>query len=137
MDIDIRSPGVRMPRAQRNALLRDVRHTFASCSHRVAHVLLQITLVQDARRSGLRDCVVEVHLADGHVERVQERRRHVGVVLRRALQRAWQATLRWVGRLVQGRSALRLPAPGSRALPPAAAAARPAVAPAATRTVDP
>lgn len=119
MDIDIRTPGVRMPRAQRNSLQKQVRSTFEACAHRIRRVVLRIAEPPDAPRNGMRDCVVEVHLQDGHVERVQERQRHIGVVLRRALRRAWQATLRWVGLFVKRRGTLALPAPSQPALLPA------------------
>jgi hypothetical protein len=109
MDIQLRTPGLRLPRAYGFDLMRRVRSCFERLRHRVARVVVQ---VHEGARFHDRTCVVEVHMTDGHVERVEERQRKLGPLVQRALHRAWQSVARRVARQVQVRPVLRLRGPG-------------------------
>lgn len=91
MYVDLRTPGLRLPRGRAHALAQGVRTAFASLAGAIARVVVRVMPGADAR-SLARECAVEVHFRDGHVEVVSERRRRFGDVLARALQRARQRT---------------------------------------------
>lgn len=112
MNIDLR--GNKIPPSQVAGMISTVRAAFRDVGHRIARI---VVLVPDDRHAkhAPRNCVVEVHMADGHVELVQERQRRLGSALRRAVQRAWQAAARWIARQHAQREVLHLPGP--RALP--------------------
>ncbi|HYF17186.1 MAG TPA: hypothetical protein VEA40_04905 [Ramlibacter sp.] len=105
MDVELRTPGVRLARAHGFDLVRRVRTCFERLRHRVARVVVR---VHEGARFHDRTCVVEVHMTDGHVERVQERQRKLGALVQRALHRAWQSVARRVAREVENRPVLRL-----------------------------
>ncbi len=112
MEVDLRAPGIKLPRGQAANLARRVRAAFATLAHRIARVDVRMAAQEPAGRPGARQCVVEVHMADGHVERVQERQRRLGAALQRALKRAWQVAARWLAaQVTRRREVLRLPAP--------------------------
>lgn len=87
MYVDLRTPGVRLPRGRAHALLLRVRAAFAGLAEGITRIVVRVE--PDAAGTAVRDCEIEVHLADGHVEVVRERRRRLGAVLARALMRAW------------------------------------------------
>lgn len=96
MHIDLRTPGVRLPRGRAQELLLRVRAAFACVAGGIARVAVRVRPVDGAPPSA-RDCEIEVHLRDGSVEVVHERRRGLGTVLGKALLRAWQQTMRRLG----------------------------------------
>lgn len=104
MYVDLRTPGLRLPRGRAHALAQRVRTAFESLAGAVARIVVRVMPGADPR-SVERECAVEVHFRDGHVEVVRERRRRFGDVLARALQRARQ------------RTSWRLGAPGPAAPP--------------------
>lgn len=83
--------GEMLPPGQAHAVAAEVRNVFREFAHRVAAVLVAVSA-----RAEKRHCVIEVHMADGHVEYVEERQRRLGAALRRAVQRAWRAAARWL-----------------------------------------
>ena len=85
--IILRAAGLRLPRGRSLGLLERVRRAFAAGGPGVERVLVRLRETAPLKRN----CVVEVHLRDGTVARVEEHRRRVGDVLARALRRAWQA----------------------------------------------
>ena len=93
MYIDLRTPGLRLPRARAHALLLRIRAAFASVSHQVTRIVVRV-MPADPGTPVLRACAIEVHLRDGQVDIVQERQRRLADVLSRALQRAWTRTAR-------------------------------------------
>ena len=72
---------------------------------------MRVTPAQGGIGAPVRDCEIEVHLADGRVELVRERRRRLGAVLARALVRAWHLARRRLGGEPQATAPLRLGAP--------------------------
>lgn len=106
MFIDLRTRGLKLPRAHAATWQHQVRLAFERIAHRVLRVVLEIGRPADARGAA---CTVEVHMADGHVERIEERQRRLGALLRRAIHRACEAAARRV--VVHPRPVLRLPAP--------------------------
>lgn len=114
MEVRLRSPGIKLPRGHAPDLVRRVREAFARVAHRISRVDVSLT---PASHPGLRDCIVEVHMTDGHVELVRERQRHLGAALQRALKRAWYRTTEWVRNRLQQRERLRLAASRARAEP--------------------
>jgi hypothetical protein len=111
MEVDLRAPGIKLPRGHITDLARRVRAAFERLAHRIARVIVRMAPDEAARRAGTRQCVIEIHMADGHVERVQERQRRLGAALQRALKRGWQMAARWVAaQLTRRRDVLRLPA---------------------------
>lgn len=95
MKIDVRAPG--MPPSQVHAMAATVRAAFRDVAERVVSVVVAVS-TQAEKRHAARNCLIEVHMADGHVELVEERQRRVGSALRRAVQRAWSAAVRWLKR---------------------------------------
>lgn len=93
MRVDVKGEG--LPPLQAHAVASEVRTTFREFAHRIAAVLVSVS-TQAEKRHAARNCVIEVHMADGHVEYVEERQRRLGSALRRAVQRAWKASVRWL-----------------------------------------
>lgn len=90
MLVDIRSGNSRLPRAHALGLADRIRDAFAPMAHRIIRILVRMG--EAARPGGVaRECTVEVHLPNGEVMFVQERQRKLGVLLRRATERAWRA----------------------------------------------
>lgn len=89
MEVRLRAPGLKLPRGHASDLVRRVREAFTRVAHRIVRVDVCVSTATDPGRPGLRDCMVEVHMADGRVELVQERQRRLGAALQRALKRAW------------------------------------------------
>lgn len=94
MKVDVRAPD--MPPAQLHEMYAHVRTAFRGMGQGVARVVVTLSAPAE-KRYATRNCVIEVHMADGHVEYVEERQRRVGSALRRAVHRAWKAAIRWVG----------------------------------------
>ena len=97
MFIDIRSPGLRRPRARAHGMLARGRAAFHGAAGEVTRVLVRVSPAPGPGAGALRDCAVEVHLRSGEVEVVHERKRRLVPALAGALQRAWEATLRRLG----------------------------------------
>jgi hypothetical protein len=93
MYVDLRTPGLRLPRGRAHALLRQVREAFHGIAGQVARVVVRV-LPAGADQPALRDCAIEVHLRNGQVAVVQERQRRLVALLARALRRAGQMALR-------------------------------------------
>lgn len=91
MYVDLRSPGVRLPRGRAHFLLLRVRAAFAGLADGISRVVVRVMPARIGSRAA-HDCEIEVHLADGRVEVVRERQRRLGAVLARALLRAWNLT---------------------------------------------
>ncbi|MEJ8837847.1 hypothetical protein [Ramlibacter sp. AN1133] len=106
MKVDIRSSG--LSGAQVRELAATVRTAFRDVAHRIACIVVSVS-IQAQKKHAARNCMVEVHMADGHVELVEERQRRLGAALRRAVQRAWRAATRWMARQFPTRPALPLP----------------------------
>jgi hypothetical protein len=100
MKVDVRSRG--LSGAQTRELAATVRTAFRDLAHRIACVVVSVSL-QAEKKHAARNCVVEVHMADGHVELVEERQRRLGAALRRAVQRAWKAAVRSLARQLPAR----------------------------------
>lgn len=111
MYVDLRTSGVRLSRARAHALLLRVRAAFTSLAAGITRIVVRVTPAQDGVCAPVRDCEIEVHLADGQVELVRERRRRLGAVLARALVRAWHLTRRRLGGGPPAGAQLRLSAP--------------------------
>lgn len=111
MYVDLRTSGVRLPRARAHSLLLRVRAAFTSLAAGITRIVVRVTPAQDGVGAPVRDCEIEVHLADGRVELVRERRRRLGAVLARALVRAWHLARRRLGGEPQAGAQLRLAAP--------------------------
>lgn len=107
MIIDLRTRDLKLPRAHAWTWQHQVHLAFQRIAHRVLRIVLEVAPSPDGR-SMARRCSVEVHMADGHVARIEERQRRLGPLLRRAIHRAWEAAAR---RVVQpaARPTLRLP----------------------------
>lgn len=105
MKVDVRARD--MSPGQLHEMCAHVRTAFRDMGQRVARVV--VTLSAEAeKRYATRNCVVEVHMADGHVEYVEERQRRAGSALRRAVHRAWKAAVRWIGQQLPTRPPARL-----------------------------
>ncbi|RYG12880.1 MAG: hypothetical protein EON92_07110 [Burkholderiales bacterium] len=91
MKIDFRASN--LTAKQIHELRTIIRAGLRELGHRILRVVASIS-TQPEKRQAVRDCVIEVHFADGHVEYVKERQRRLGPALRRALQRAWKAAAR-------------------------------------------
>ncbi|RYG09937.1 MAG: hypothetical protein EON92_13695 [Burkholderiales bacterium] len=91
MKIDIHASN--LTASQMHALRIVIRDALRELGHRILRVVASIPALPEGRQA-VRDCVIEVHMADGHVEYVKERQRRLGPALRRALQRAWKAAAR-------------------------------------------
>jgi hypothetical protein len=90
MYVDLRTPGVRLPRGRAHALLLRVRAAFAGLAGGITRIVVRVLPADPGTSAVVRNCEIEVHLADGRVEVVRERRRRLAAVLARALLRAWQ-----------------------------------------------
>lgn len=93
MKVDVRGEG--LTPTQAHAMVSTVRTTFREFAQRITSVLVVVS-TQAEKRHAARNCVIEVHMADGHVEYVEERQRRLGSALRRAVQRAWKAAVGWL-----------------------------------------
>jgi len=93
MKVDVR--GESLSPTQAHAMVSTVRTTFRELALRITSVLVVVS-TQAEKRHAARNCVIEVHMADGHVEYVEERQRRLGSALRRAVQRAWKAAVGWL-----------------------------------------
>lgn len=108
--------------SQVNEMKSTVRAALREMAQRIVRVVVRA--VCDAeKRHAAHSCMIEVHMADGHVEFVEERQRRFGAALRRAARRAWTAASRWVAR--------QLPPPPGLSLQPLSV--RTEVRPLATR----
>jgi hypothetical protein len=112
MKIDLRSPD--LSSGQMRDLAATVRSAFRDVADRIACIVVSVSL-RGERKHAARNCMVEVHMADGHVERVEERQRRLRSSFRRAIQRAWKAALRRIARQLPTRQAL--PGPARERLP--------------------
>ncbi|MBL0730572.1 hypothetical protein [Piscinibacter sp. HJYY11] len=104
MKVDVRGEG--LTPTQTHAMVSNVRTTFREFAQRIAAVIV-VVATQAEKRHAARSCLIEVHMADGHVEYVEERQRRLGSALRRAIQRAWKAAVRWLKQQLPVRPALR------------------------------
>lgn len=107
MKIDVRAAS--LTPLQLHDIAATLRANFRELAHQVTRVVVAVT--QSAgKRSSPCLCVIEVHMVDGRVERIEEQQRRLGSALRRAVLRAWRSAaqhLSW-----QPRDQLRLlPAP--------------------------
>lgn len=93
MKIDVR--GRELSPDQSRELACMVRTAFRDVAQRVACVVVSVS-ARAEKRHAARNCVIEVHMADGHVEYVEEQQRRTGAALRRAVRRAWKAAVRWI-----------------------------------------
>lgn len=103
MKVVVRGEGLTPPQA--HAMVSTVRTTFREFTQRITSVLVVVS-TQAEKRNAARNCVIEVHMADGHVEFVEERQRRLGSALRRAVQRAWKAAGGWLKQQLPVRPAL-------------------------------
>ncbi|MRD46041.1 hypothetical protein [Caenimonas koreensis] len=106
MNIDIRAGDLTPTQARE--MSTTVRNALRDVGHRIARVVVRVSALA-GKRHAARNCVIEVHMTDGHVEYVEERQRRLGSALRRAVRRAWQAAARWVALQLPKRQTLRLP----------------------------
>lgn len=114
MQVEIRSHHIGMLRAHSQGLAQQVRTAFKRLAHRITRIVLDVGAPPAAGAAAARECMIEVHLADGDVMVVHERQRRLGPLLRRALQRAWRTAAAAVISRSEPRSVLRLPAPRGR-----------------------
>lgn len=126
MHIELRTPGLALPRARLQNLRRELQAAFARLADRIARIVLAVGTGEGATGQRTRRCSVEVHMNDGCVERVEVRRRHVGALLQGAIARAWRAAARRLEQPQAPRPAPRLQAPRAPAglLPAPAGASR-------------
>lgn len=123
MYIDLRTPGVRLPRGRAHALLLRVRSAFACAADGISRIVVRVKPAADGSPAA-RDCEVEVHLHDGRMEVVHERQRRLGTALARALMRAWEGTQRRLGMAPAALPQPRLYAPLHARLAPAGGSRR-------------
>lgn len=90
MKIDVRGEG--LTTTQAHAMVTTIRTTFGEFAQRITSVLVVVS-TQAEKRHAARSCVIEMRMANGHVEYVEERQRRLGAALRRAVQRAWKAAV--------------------------------------------
>lgn len=109
MEIQLRAPGLKLPRGHVPDLVARVRHALARLAHRIARVEVSLAPASASNKPGLRDCLVEVHTVDGHVEVVRERQRRLGAALQVALERVRYRIGQWVAMQLGKRKILRLP----------------------------
>ena len=89
MHIEVLSRSVKLSGAHTATLVRHIRAVFAALARPVQRIVLRVAAAAEGRPG--RECTVEVHGTDGSVTVVHERQRHLGVLLRRAVERAWRA----------------------------------------------
>jgi hypothetical protein len=106
MKIDVRTQG--LSASQVHEMTTVIRTAFLEVSHRVERVVVFVATLPDKRHAA-RNCMVEVHMADGHVEFVEERQRRLGAALRRAVLRAWRRAVRWIAQQFPHREVMHLP----------------------------
>lgn len=92
MKVDVRGEG--LTPTQSHSLASTIRVTFREFAQRITSVIVMVSVYAEKRRA-VRS-MIEVHMADGHVEYVEERQRRVGSAVRRIVQRAWTAAVRWL-----------------------------------------
>lgn len=97
MVVELRTPGLKLARAQSLAIVGSVRAAFAAARDEVARVALQVMPAAGGNTRCAGECVIEVHLRDGTVQMVCERHRGLAALLRRALHRARALVLRRAG----------------------------------------
>ncbi|MFN7835420.1 MAG: hypothetical protein ACK5NY_06505 [Burkholderiaceae bacterium] len=90
MHIQIRAGNVRLPRAHATGLAERLRGVFARLADRIVRIVVRLGETTP-HGAASRQCTMEVHLQDGEVMFVNERRRKLGSLLRRATERAWKA----------------------------------------------
>lgn len=89
MHVEIRSANVRLPRAHALGMADRIRAQFNLLSHRIARIVVRMGEASQLRGTS-RECIIEVHLPEGEVMVVRERQRRLGVLIRRATERAWK-----------------------------------------------
>jgi hypothetical protein len=90
MNIELHATGMKLPQAYARDLKQRLREAFEEMGVLLVRVFLKVA-DSAVRRTSARECMVEVHLADGSVAYVTERQRHLGALVRRAVSRAWTA----------------------------------------------
>ena len=90
MHIEIQSTDAKLSGEQSFALAQRVRTAFSGLARQIVRIVVRVSVV--STRGHLRACEVEVQGRGGEVASVQERQRHHGVLLRRAVERARRAT---------------------------------------------
>jgi hypothetical protein len=90
MNIELHATGMKLPQAYARDLKQRLREAFEEMGVLLVRVFLKAA-DSAVRRASSRECMVEVHLADGSVAYVTERQRHLGALVRRAVSRAWTA----------------------------------------------
>jgi hypothetical protein len=93
MKVDVRGEG--LTPSQAHAMVSTIRSTFREFVQRITSIIVVVSTHAEKRHAA-RNCVIEVHMADGHIEYVEERQRRLGAALRRAVQRAWKAAVGWL-----------------------------------------
>lgn len=88
MNIELHTTGMKLPTVQALDLRQRLRDALQDAGVRLVRVFLKVATAT-MRRTAARECVVEVHLADGRVACVSERQRHLGALMRRVVARAW------------------------------------------------
>lgn len=112
MYVHLRTSGIRLPRGRAHFLLQRVRAAFTGLADGVAGIVVRVAPAGiGGGGSTARDCEIEVHLADGSVEVVRERRRRLGTVIGRALLRAWHLARSRLGAAATEGTVQRLHAP--------------------------
>lgn len=111
MYVHLRTSGIRLPRGRAHFLLQRIRAAFTGLADGVARIVVRVTPAGTGGSGTARDCEIEVHLADGSVEVVHERRRRLGTVLGRALLRAWHLVHSRLGAAAPGGTLPRLHTP--------------------------
>lgn len=102
--------------AQSCELAATLRTMFRDIAHRIVRLVVRVASAGKGSHPA-RQCVIEVHMADGHVERIEERQRRFGAAARRAIQRAWKAAATRIARHFARRPVLRLPQPAPLLVP--------------------
>jgi hypothetical protein len=90
MNIELHATGMKLPQAHARDLKQRLREAFEGLGVLLVRVFLKVADTA-VRRNTARECMVEVHMADGSVAYVSERQRHLGALVRRAVSRAWSA----------------------------------------------
>jgi hypothetical protein len=93
MKVDVQGEG--LTTTQAHAMVTTIRTSFGEFAQRITSVMVVVS-TQAEKRHATRRCMIEVRMADGRVEHVEERQRRLGSALRRAVQRAWKAAVSWL-----------------------------------------
>jgi hypothetical protein len=104
MNIELHATGMKLPQAHARDLKQRLRDAFAGLGVLLVRVFLKAPDIA-VRRHAARECMVEVHMADGSVAYVSERQRHLGALVRRAVSRAWSAVRPGAARRAGGKAA--------------------------------